>query len=92
MRIHPQHKHKHKDRASVYRHKYSLQMASLLDFFNCFSETSPSGKFVCDGDVCVLRKDRSVGSGASVKLKKNQKQQRSLRIPFVRREASQNAN
>ncbi|KAL4580112.1 hypothetical protein LXL04_016292 [Taraxacum kok-saghyz] len=40
-------------------------MASLLDYLNCFSETSPTGKLVCDGDVCVLSKSRSVGGGGS---------------------------
>ncbi|KAJ0601477.1 hypothetical protein HanRHA438_Chr03g0129531 [Helianthus annuus] len=54
-------------------------MASMLNFWNCFSETSPTGKFVCDGDVCVLRKDRSAGACGS------KKKQGSFRIPFVRR-------
>lgn len=61
-------------------------MASLFDFFGCFSEASPNGKSVCNGDVCVLRKDSRCGGSVNLK-----KKQRSLKFPFVG-QTSQKAN
>nr|APT43514.1 autophagy protein ATG8d [Nicotiana benthamiana] len=50
-------------------------------FGSCFSpESSDSGEFVCNGDVCVLRNPRS--SFPDIKFKKKKKKKRRFRIPF----------
>ncbi|KAK4341858.1 hypothetical protein RND71_037674 [Anisodus tanguticus] len=49
---------------------------ALFNFWGCFSESSESNRFVCNGDVCVLRDHNK-----NINKKKN-KQKLSLRIPF----------
>ncbi|MFS7929089.1 hypothetical protein Hanom_Chr04g00328441 [Helianthus anomalus] len=61
---------------------FNLQMASMFNILSCFSETSRTGKFVCDGDVCVLRKHESGRGNGSMNLKKSQKKQGSLKVPY----------
>ncbi|XP_033511877.1 autophagy-related protein 8C-like isoform X2 [Nicotiana tomentosiformis] len=50
-------------------------------FGSCFSpESSDSGEFVCNGDVCVLRNPKS--SSPDIKFKNKNKQKGRFRIPF----------
>uniref|UniRef100_M1CP46 Uncharacterized protein n=1 Tax=Solanum tuberosum TaxID=4113 RepID=M1CP46_SOLTU len=54
---------------------------ALFNFCSCFSESpdSESSKFVCNGDVCVLRDPKS---STDINFKKKNKQKRSFRIQF----------
>ncbi|KAG5570267.1 hypothetical protein H5410_060033 [Solanum commersonii] len=50
---------------------------ALFNFCSCFSESSDSksSRFVCNGDICVLR-------DPNINFKKKNKQKRSFRIQF----------
>ncbi|KAK4727307.1 hypothetical protein R3W88_032224 [Solanum pinnatisectum] len=54
---------------------------ALFNFCSCFSESSDSesSRFVCNGDVCVLRDPKS---STDINIKKKNKQKRSFRIQF----------
>ncbi|PRQ31882.1 hypothetical protein RchiOBHm_Chr5g0040311 [Rosa chinensis] len=41
----------------------------VLNMFSCFSENSESKRYICEGDVCVLRTRRQLGAGGR-RLKK----------------------
>ncbi|KAM7498895.1 hypothetical protein LguiA_023309 [Lonicera macranthoides] len=56
-------------------------MALFSNFFSCFSETSPQpSRFVCNGDVCVLRNPKASSSSAP---QKTNNLRRRLRVPFT---------
>lgn len=58
----------------------SLYMALFSNFFSCFSETSAQhSRFVCNGDVCVLRNPKASSSSAPKKTNLR----RRLRVPFT---------
>ncbi|CAK9163933.1 unnamed protein product [Ilex paraguariensis] len=54
-------------------------MALFSNIFSCFSESSGTSKYICNGDVCVLRDQKAA---RSMKLKSNPKQR--IRTQFSR--------
>lgn len=55
-------------------------LMALFNFWGCFSESSESSRFVCNGDVCVLRDHNKV-------IDQKKKKKISLRFPFSPRKS-----
>ncbi|KAB2044347.1 hypothetical protein ERO13_D01G068000v2 [Gossypium hirsutum] len=64
--------------SSSSKHKLLASMALLQNIFGCFTESSES-KYICHGDVCVLRNQKKPGKKNMMSTSTNNKPKQSNR-------------